>query len=876
MLLTKPDCHSCPLRRCKRVEPEGYAHANLAIVGEGPGFVEDRVGKPFQGPSGQLLDRILREVGIERRKVFISNTALCRPQAAEVAPGVWIGKDEARDRSVVACTPRLRRELSYVKPRVVIALGGKALGALTPFTQITERHGSLHTVDLKRLAAPADEPPQSPALCEADLTYVVPLFHPAYLLRNKGEFHPVLVSAFKRVRELARGGIPPHWRQLLVAPHVYDVDTRLTHAEAWVDRWIAEGHPIAIDVETTTATARTAALTVLGFACREHNVSIAITIREWSEASQSYHFTWNAEQWEHVQRIAVKLLTSKNPKLYHNFGYDVTVLRRFWPHEGPILDTIVLHHLFQPDLPHNLGFTAQSLLNIPAWKHDFRTQERRGRATNLQLLDYNAQDAHVTGRAAPGLLWLVHRRVNDHLIKRRMCSSELARRAQINGIPMDMPTWQRIYDDRHTRRDAANAKIREAIRNAPEAEKWLNEVVAKQLVDPSKHKHITWDKFNVRSARQARWFLYDFLNLQPVYFTKGGAAKNIDEQEPSHAAKAVRDYLNIPLIQTYVDFWETCSLLTGTLKPYKKAYDPLTGCLYVSWGATGQKGTRWVSKANVQNVEKSVRELFKAPKGYIWIAADAAALEYRIAACFAGIRELLHLFNEVYFDEKTEKWKKLDPRYDAHAMIAVEVFGSDYLQGDDKHKDGLRTLVKRVVYALFYGAFPQKIYDSIRQDRRITIAVRAILTLERIEKIHAGFRARFPEWDRWADREEFYVKTRGYQVFPPFDTRRYWPLADFGVFEATKLRNMPIQFAAGDVVNEIFWRIEEEVQERDLEALFAIHLHDAGYWLTAERDADAMTEVVDRHFDTHLTSYAGHKVHIFGQAGAGATAATVG
>ena len=872
MILSPPDCSRCPLRRCKRVEPEGNPRAQIAVVGEGPGWVETRVGKPFQGPSGQLLNRILAEAGIERRKVWVSNAALCQPQPAEVVPGVWIGRDEARDASIRCCTPRLRKELAQIRPRVVIALGGKALGALTSYTQISERHGSLHPVDLQGLAS--GEVAQS--LCEKDLTYVVPLFHPAYLLRNKGQFHPVLVGVFKRVRKLLDGRAPPLWRELLVAPHVYDVDTKLAHAEAWVDRWIAEGRAVAIDVETTTETARTAALTVLGFACQEYNLGIALTIREWNEATQSYAFTWNAEQWAQIQRIAVKLLTSQVPKLYHNFGYDVTVLRRFWQHNGPVLDTIVLHYLFQPDLPHNLGFVSQSLLDIPAWKRDFRQMEVRGKATNLHLLHYNAQDHNNTGRIAGPLLHLVQKRGNDHLIAHHMRNSELARRAQLHGIPMDMAIWHRVYDDRRARRDAARAKIREAIRAKEGAEAWLNEVVAAQRADPSKHKHIPWDRFNVRSARQARWFLYDFLNLQPIYYTKGGKDKDVDAQEPSHAGKAVRDYLNIPLIAAYVDFMETGALLQGTLTPFKHCYDPITQRLYVSWSATSQKGTRHTSRPNCQNVEKSVREIFKAPKGYVWVAADAAALEYRIAACFAGIRELLHLFNDVHFDEKTEKWKKLDPRYDAHAMIAVEVFGQDYLRGDDKHKDALRTLVKRVVYALFYGAFPQKIYDSIRQDRRISIAARAILTLERIEQIHEGFRARFPEWDRWAEREEFFVKTHGYQVFPPFDRRRYWPLADFGIVESTKLRNTPIQLAAGDVVNAIFWGIEEEVQERELDASFSIHLHDAGYWCTAEKDADAMVEVVDRHFDTHLVSYAGHKVHIFGQAGIGATADKVG
>jgi len=352
------------------------------------------------------------------------------------------------------------------------------------------------------------------------------------------------------------------------------------------------------------------------------------------------------------------------------------------------------------------------------------------------------------------------------------------------------------------------------------------------------------------------------------------------------------------------------------------------------------KGTRATSSPNMQNWQKSLRKILVAPAGRIWVGADISQIEYRISACLAGIPELLTLFNAPAFDEDAEGWKKLDGVFDAHSMVAAEVFGDAFINGhlpsleekatiietlveratrgfftrDDltgkqelpevsakelevqlrlpydrvlkavqevyagyKAKIGYRTLVKRVVYALFYGAMPQKIFSSLREDKRLSTKVRALLTLARIEEIHAGFSKRFPEWDRWADVEMDRVIRKGHQVFPPLNRYRNWQLADeAGMLEPTKLRNTPIQLAAGDLVNEAMWRIEEEICARGLDAMLAIHLHDAGYWNTAVEDAETVKERVNRHFDFYLTSYTGHKVHIYGQAGLGPTVAHVG
>lgn len=822
------------------------------------------MGAPFVGRSGRLLDRILKDCNIARSSLWISNAALCFPGVVE-----HLTEGEVKRRSVAACRERLLKELAQVNPKVVIALGGLALETLTGLRgKITARHGALHQVDLQALATGQEVNPNR-------LTTVIPLFHPAYLLRNKAQFYLPLVDRFAAANRIAQGVAPRPPRTLMVAPHAHGANRCIVEAEKWADRFIQEDRVLAVDVETPKGAALDVALTVFGFYSRDYDVSIVLSLRQWDQRRQQYVFGWNALQWRRVWQIMKRVLASSCVKAYHNYGFDVTVERRYVEHNGPLIDTLMLHHLYQSDLLHNLGFVSHSLTMTHAWKDDFWSREKKGKATDRELLLYNGQDARNTGLIVGPLVRRVFQRGNGHLIEDRMHDLELARRAHINGIPLDLAVWDEIHDARKTARDKAREAMRIAIRDREGAEESLNSAVAEQLKDPAKHRWITWDAFNPRAARQARWFLYDFLSLRPVYFTKGG--DDGKSKAASHATKAIRDYLHVPLVRAYVDFWEQGYALTNTLRPYKAIYNEATGCIHVSWGAANQKNFRDSSKPNVQNVEKSIRQVFKAPEGRLWIGADASQLEYRIAACLAGIPELLQLFNEVFFDEDKEHWKKLDPRYDAHAMVAVEVFGNDYLKASEKKKEGLRTLVKRVVYALFYGALPQKIYDTLRQDRRVSLELRALLSLERIEAIHEGFRRRFSEWDRWADREELFARKNGYQIFPPVDFRRYWPLADYpGVLEPTKLRNTPIQTAAAFIINAIFWGIEEDIEANDLDARFAIHLHDAGYWNTAEADVDAVRAIVNTRFETTLVSYHGAPVHIFGQAGVGVDASKVG
>jgi uracil-DNA glycosylase family protein len=122
-------CRACPLweRGTQTVFGEGRAHVPLMLIGEQPGDTEDRLGRPFVGPAGKLLDKALEEVGIRREAIYITNVVKhfkweprgkrrihVKPSAAEIA----------------ACLPWLDAEIEAVKPRAIVCLGATAAQAL--------------------------------------------------------------------------------------------------------------------------------------------------------------------------------------------------------------------------------------------------------------------------------------------------------------------------------------------------------------------------------------------------------------------------------------------------------------------------------------------------------------------------------------------------------------------------------------------------------------------------------------------------------------------------------------------------------------------------------------------------------------------------
>ena len=126
---TAAGCKACPLWQTgtQTVFGEGGAHADVVFVGEQPGDREDVEGRPFVGPAGQLLDRALDDVGIDRAQVYVTNVVKhfkWKPQGKRRI------HQKPNWREIAACRPWLDAEVAVLKPRVLVCLGATAAQAL--------------------------------------------------------------------------------------------------------------------------------------------------------------------------------------------------------------------------------------------------------------------------------------------------------------------------------------------------------------------------------------------------------------------------------------------------------------------------------------------------------------------------------------------------------------------------------------------------------------------------------------------------------------------------------------------------------------------------------------------------------------------------
>lgn len=109
------DCTACDLYKTRQqtVFGSGNEKADIMFIGEAPGAEEDKQGKPFVGRAGQLLTKMIEAIGLVREEVFIANILKCRPP----------NNRDPLPAEVAQCTPFLRQQIAYVKPKLLIALG---------------------------------------------------------------------------------------------------------------------------------------------------------------------------------------------------------------------------------------------------------------------------------------------------------------------------------------------------------------------------------------------------------------------------------------------------------------------------------------------------------------------------------------------------------------------------------------------------------------------------------------------------------------------------------------------------------------------------------------------------------------------------------
>ena len=162
-------CTDCPLHagRSYAVPGEGPDDAEILFIGEGPGFHEDRQGRPFVGPAGNFLEDLLQSIGMTRDQVFIANMVKCRPpDNRDPTPG-----------EISSCAKYLDRQIQLLNPLLIVTLGRFSTAKFLPGQGISRVRGRLRTVDGR---------------------HIFPIMHPAAGLRRQ-EMRSAIEEDFAKI-----------------------------------------------------------------------------------------------------------------------------------------------------------------------------------------------------------------------------------------------------------------------------------------------------------------------------------------------------------------------------------------------------------------------------------------------------------------------------------------------------------------------------------------------------------------------------------------------------------------------------------------------------------------------------------------------------
>jgi uracil-DNA glycosylase family 4 len=360
------ECEKCPLAGEPYV-PSKFptsGQARIGFVAEAPGFREATYKEPFKGPSGNLLNEVMKYHGIKRSDALLTNVVNCRPPDNATPPR----------EAIHACRPRLLDDIRRSGARDVVALGGTASASLVDDPR---------TITQLRIG-----PPKQPtaSLSDSAVERVLPTWHPAYCLRNADAFPSLVNDVGKLTRTSYAEWKEPHWRysdEELVAVNFLE----------WLLGWqeTTGNYELVIDIEVGIEKD-----TAFDHPNNYELLSVGLC---WAR-NQAHVIGEEALKFEVVRQLLDKLLR-RSKLIGHNGKFDLAGLYPLFPRLELWFDTMLAHYaLDERSGGHGLKVLAVELLGAPQYDDEIkRFVPRGGSYANIPrplLYKYNAYDVACT------------------------------------------------------------------------------------------------------------------------------------------------------------------------------------------------------------------------------------------------------------------------------------------------------------------------------------------------------------------------------------------------------------------------------------------------------------------------------------------------
>ncbi len=176
------NCQKCSLYQTRTypVIGQGNHQAEIILIGEAPGFNEDKAGRPFCGQAGKILDELLGSIEIKREEIYICNILKCRPP----------NNRNPEKEEIKACTPYLERQIAIIKPKIIGSLGNYATAYLLEKFDLSDKIQGISKIHGQVFETKADFGPIK----------IIPFYHPAVVVYNEN-MREILKKDFKILNE---------------------------------------------------------------------------------------------------------------------------------------------------------------------------------------------------------------------------------------------------------------------------------------------------------------------------------------------------------------------------------------------------------------------------------------------------------------------------------------------------------------------------------------------------------------------------------------------------------------------------------------------------------------------------------------------------
>lgn len=711
---SKPlSCSSCSLftQGTGYVPAHGSGRNKILLVGEAPGEDEARTGLPFVGAAGFYLDRVLRRAGLDRAAFRVHNALSCRP------PNNWLVGAPWEVDALQHCSHFLDDTIRAAKPTVIMALGNTALQRLTGKTGINRYRGRV-------------------LQGQQDGTWIVPTYHPSYLLPRKGQantsrFVGAVIRDFKLAERIVNQGFARKLR-------TYIEDPTPSEFHMWVNACLTAKPPyLSFDIETPMKLKTTDEddLSEGGDddVADDAKDSAPITTQEpilrisfSYVVGQAISIAWQGPYIADIRRL---LESTLNKVVWNGSRFDVPVLAaQGFPVGGTVFDYMWGWHVLQSDLPKGLEYVASFYTDVLPWKHE----------ADARPAWYNATDADVALEIAEGVerdlraagqwdIFLRHVVALDPLLHRIGREGVHIDRARQDALKTYLQTEQErlIHEAQTLVPDDVRATKRYARRPDREGGRWRAVGIAgvvkyclacgEACPNKSLHQHgkanpCKGAKTEARSAPIEVWD--ELLDFNPnsvkdlsayATFVRHPLGVNQKTKRPSmdkqHVAKLAKKYGGKhPIYGLALELRS----IKKTLGTYVIGFAPdAAGKIYTTYAyhpSTGRLSSRAVNLQNVSHkaaipYASDVRRTIIPPPGMLFVEADSSAIEAVLSGYFMGSDDFIAL-----------------ARKSIHAFLTCYELGWDFIpENVDRVKRlhaGAYARNKQVVYLTLYGGGP--------------------------------------------------------------------------------------------------------------------------------------------------------------------------